>query len=146
MVVVIVGGDFGWCRPYVAYSGGDCWVWCGECGRRCMVVVIVGGDCGWWCIVVVIVGGDVVNVVGGAWWWWLWEVSWWGKCGWWCMVVHGDCKWWLLLVVGLHGCGDYKWWCGACGCWCMMVVIFGIMVLWLRVVIMTDGGVRAGQF
>ena len=30
------------------------------------MVVIVGGDCGRWCIVVVIVGGDVMNGVGGA--------------------------------------------------------------------------------
>ena len=30
------------------------------------MVVIVGGECGRWCIVVVIVGGNVVNVVSGA--------------------------------------------------------------------------------
>ena len=30
------------------------------------LVVHSGGDCGRWCIVVVIVGGDVVIVVGGA--------------------------------------------------------------------------------
>ena len=37
------------------HSGGDCERFCGECGWRCMVAVIVGGF--------------VVSVVGGAWWW-----------------------------------------------------------------------------
>ena len=53
----------------LVHSGGECERWCGECGWRCIVVVIVGGDCGWRCMVVVIVGGGAVNVVGGAWWW-----------------------------------------------------------------------------
>ena len=50
----------------VVHGSGNCRKWCGECGWRCIAVVIVGGDCGSCCIVVVIVGGFVVDVVGAA--------------------------------------------------------------------------------
>ena len=34
----------------------------GDCGWRCIVVVIVGGDSGWRCMVVVIVGGVIYQL------------------------------------------------------------------------------------